>query len=619
MQNIFINLFFNILIKFANLKQDYIGFPLRLNFFFDFIIGFVIATTLTAVSFRLGKKIRILLFKKKKIIEEDFLIDIGLGYIIIATGIGLLGFFSVLNSIAISVYLILTTLAALFPIHNLKISIRRFYVSLRRILSQISTNRFVFIWVSLFVFLAFINLINPEIREDQYHVDLPVQYLRAQTIMIPSREVLQISASPLLGEMYYTIGIFLGSKESARSIHFIFYLLVLLALFRFAKRKDYGFAIYGPLVFAATPIVIQETSSMYVDFQWIFCFLLSVFILTKDKQLTKSDLILSGIFWGAMIATKLWTIAFFPVPVLYLWFINRTKGKNYSIKSMLYFTLFSFTVPLLWYLRAFILMGNPFYPAFQHQEALYSLAGGSGGFDHLGFNYNLFSTEHFHVFSPLFFLGIFFLLYKFKENIKELIRLKLFIFLVIFLLLILFAVPYFLGRYLLGLYVLFAIIASFGISKLFPKIKFIRLLCNLGLLILFAYYFINIVLVLPYSFGLADKNKYLTRILSRDSSSYYDFGKQFDKYISKNDYIATYEGFGYYYANFHYIEVNYIFYKKSASFDLLKKNGITKLLLKNHDINDFCKKTGIKDCSQRHYSLISSYLGFTRYYLYKIK
>ncbi len=616
--DLFLSLPQHIFDKISYLKQDYIGLNFDFNILFNFILGLIFSFGLITVSYLLGKKILNALFKKNDS-ESNYLVDIAIGYIAIAMGITLLGFFSILNSLAISIYLISLLLLSFYPYNNLYSLWQKFYQSLNKTINDIGKNKMVLIWVGLFVFLALINLINPEIREDQYHVDFPKMYLSQQSIMTPSKEQLHVSASPLLSEMSYLIGIFIWSEESARYLHFIFYLLVILTLFKFSEIKGYKFSIYAPLLFATAPVVMHETSSMYVDFQWIFYFLLSILIILKNKQISYSNVALSGILLGGMISSKLWTIIFIPVFMIYLIII---LNKVLFIKKIKYLSIFLFSllsISLIWFLRAFILTGNPLFPAFANQIDL----GGNSFYVPLskliGINFALINPINIlNVFSPLFFLGCILFLYKFKENVRTLIELNLFK-LVLLLLMIYFFINYPYGRYLLGIYILLIFFASIGIERTIAKFKVVDSLFNFILFIFFFYYFINSLLIIPYSLGYANKNNYLTRILSKDNSSYYDFNHKFDKYISKDDNIATYGIFGYYYAHFRYIDINYIFDVNHKDFNDLKKEGLTKLFIKGGDINYFCKKLELKNCNTESYSYISNYMGSQPYYLYSIK
>lgn len=318
-----------------------------------------------------------------------------------------------------------------------------------------------------------------------------------------------------------------------------------------------------------------------------------------------------------MLASKLWTIVFIPTSILFILIItNKIQTK------LKYVTLFIATcliIPSIWLLRSFLLTGTPLYPAFINDLTLENKVVGINLLNFFGINYPLFNPiSYINVFSPLFFLGILLFLYKIKNNLRLISKLAIFKYFILTLFLYL-SLHYQFGRYLLGLYVLFIFVASIGINNLLAKFKYSVYFINFILIILFSYYLINSLLIIPYSIGITDKNKYLTRILSRDNSSYYDFGKKFDKYISKNDSVATYKIFGYYYANFRFLDVNFILDKNNKNFDTFKEKGITKIFLKDYNMKDFCKNIQLKNCDSSKYTLISSYNDFPNYYLYIIK
>ncbi len=437
--------------------------------------------------------------------------------------------------------------------------------------------------------------------------------------MIPPKEDLHVSGSPLLSEMYYTLGIFLSSKESARVIHFGFYILVLLSLIEFSKIKKYKFAIYTPLLLASAPEIIHETSSMYVDFQWMVCFILSILILISTKKISLPILAISGLLLGGMVATKLWTIVFIPTAILYLYLNLKDKKIIDKLINIFKYGLFISLVPLLWFIRSFILTGNPLYPAFTNQTLLDSTKWQLPISHYIGINYAIFDPSYyFDVFSPLFFLGLLLALFNIRRILSLLKDISIFKYLIILFITYLFIIyPY--GRYLLGLYILFIFLASLGIDNFVTKFNNFKYLIFLGVIIILSYYVFSSILVLPYSIGIADKNNYLSRILIRDNSSYYDFDKKFDKYISNKDLVAMYNFHGYYYADFKYIDINYIFDNQNKDFELLKKGNVSKIMIRGGDIQWFCKKINIKNCNKNNYALISSYLEHPYYYLYNLK
>jgi len=608
----------NIVNNFNYLKSDYTG-AFQITSIQNILINSLISLFFIFIFFHFGAKIKKIFFKNVNLFKNEPFIEIALGYTALGTGVASLGFFSLLYKPILILFISIAILISLFPFSEFRNENQKIINFFKSLIRDIRSNKWIYTWIMLFIFIGFLKLQSPEMREDQYHTDLPVQYLKNHSIMIPSKEQIMVSASPQLSEMSYLIAIFLGSKEATRYIHFIFYILVLLLLYSLSKDKKYKFAIIAPLIFATAPEVIRETSSQYTDFQWIFLFLLAVFILIKSR-LTTTDIFLAGIIIGAMISTKLWTIAFLIALIFYL-IIKSYKSKMAQIKSILFFTTATIIIPSIWFLRSFILTGNPVYPAFSNKELLEGSIN-FGVSHYFNFNSALFSAQNLKLFSPIFFLGIVFLLYKLKDNISDLKKLNVSIFFIFLTIEYLFInYPY--GRYLLGLYSIAVIIVSISLYKAVTKRTLFKYLVSVALFMLFFYYFINSMLVLPYGIGIADKNKHLTRTLSRDNSSYYDFDRSFRKFINKNDFVATYGVFGYYYADFNYIDINYVFDRKTLSFDNFKNKGATKLFIKGGDIEWFCNKINLKNCKSQNYKLLSHFSAVpysaTQYYLYAIK
>lgn len=619
MRNLLLSLPQNIFEKINYLKQDYIGLNLDYSPFINLFLGFLISLGIIIVSLLIGRKLRKAFLGNQKIINAEYLIDIGLGYALIATGTGLLGMFSLLKPEILWTYIFLCIAIAFFPFTNLKSLLNQITSFLPSLYKDVAKNRFVFIWVILFILIAVINLINPEIREDQYHVDFPKMYINQQTIMVPPRESFHVSASPMLSEMTYMLGIFLWSEESARYIHFLFYIFVLLTLYEFSKIKGYEFTIFTPLLFVTAPVVLHETSSMYTDFQWIFFFLLSLLLLVKNKKLELKTIILSGFLIGGMLSVKLWTIVFIPATAIFLIYTLSKSSFKARIKYTFLFLATSLITPAIWLLRAYLLTGNPLWPAFIHETSLDNSIWNLSISHYVAINYPLFNPFYIlNIVSPLFYIGCVGFIFKLKNNFYVVKKHIIFKLLFIFIMLYAF-INYPFGRYLFGLYVLIIFFSSVGLDILIKSSNKIKLLINVLLFSIFAYYIVNSLLVFPYAIGYANKNNYLTRTISKGNLGYYDFDKKFDKFISDKDLVATYNVGGYYYANFNYIDINSILDKSHKSFAELKKAGVTKLFIKNGDINWFCKMINLSLCDPSSYSLISSYTSFPGYYLYKIR
>lgn len=604
----------NITNNFILLKSDFTGISFNIIGVIGVVLNILFVLGLTLVFYSIGDKIRSYFFK----VNEDKLnsfINIALGYIVISTGVSILGVFSVLYKNILFVYLIVITLISLYPLSKMR-NLARMFLGLPNVLAVYAKNdSFAFWGTAIFVVIVFLRLIPPEIGEDAvgYHTSLPSLYLKTHSIIIdPKYSFNLVFPVPQLGEMSYVIAQSVSLKDASRYIHFAFYVLVVLLLFHIKSSKgmSHHLGFYAPLLFVTAPVVIQVSSRANADFQWLLCWILSIFLVTKER-LTLRNITLSAFLFGGVLATKIWTITFTPIFFIYLLLVNKDRIRGIRLGS--FFLLFSFFAPLLWYIRSDFLTGNPFYPGFS----------GSGNsltvspVENIGFNRLMFSLPTLITFSPLFYFGILFLFTKY-HYIKKFLNTKFLLFFILLFIEHVFLVRYGFSRYLLILYSLAVLVVSTGFKNfLISQLKFAFYFLYLAM---FSYYFVNTILVLPYGFGWADKNKYLTRILSKDNSSYYDFDGLFGKWISKKDLVATYGIYGYYYADFSYMDVSAVFNGQNINFDLFRRKNISKLFIKGGDINWFCKTLKIDNCDKYNIELLATYPPDSKKYnLYDVK
>lgn len=613
-------LFMNITDNFKHVKDDYIGINFNFHGIMNVLADFLIAISLILLFYLIGRKIRLLFFKGFECQNTLALfVNIALGYIIVNTGIAILGIFSLFYTEILLIYIISLFSIAICPISDLIHSIKDIFKNISSAYLFFSKHKLFFIGIFLFILISFLRLIPPEIGEDSvgYHTDLPLLYLNSHSMIIEARDTLHVIPIPQLGEMSYVITEFLGFRDASRYVHFMFYILVIALLCYISKKNIKLLGLYPPILFITASVIIRHASKANVDFQALFCWFMAFYIIIKDKKLTNYSVILSAIFFGGALSTKLWEIVFFPAFLAYIIFTQ--KNKWHGFKSVAIFSFFAFLISFIWFVRSYIITGNPVFPAFAHLQPLEKNIGGSATFfDYIGFNFKIFSYSNLVVFSPIFFLGIIFLLSKILNVFNKIKRSTIFYFFTILGVEHIF-ILYYLPRYLLNLYAVFILIVSFGIYEFCSKIKLGKYFISVIFAILFFYYFTNTLLILPYGFGWADSNKYLTRVLFRDNSSYYDFDHLFNKWISSKDRVATYGIYGYYYANFNYIDINYIFDKDNRSFDLLLQKNVTKLFVRGGDILWFCKTLSLYECSSSKVKLLASYpKEVGKYNLYSI-
>lgn len=608
----YITVFGNIFKNFSYLKSDFTGISFNLVIFGHFIANIFIAALFILVYFLIGRKIRTLCFKNNSNKKFAIFIDLALGYIVVNSGLAILGLFSLLYPVILWIYIGFILLVAFYPSHRsnyLKNEVMEFFNCVKK---QIRDKKWIFLGTCLFVLIAFLRLIPPEIGEDalSYHTGDSRAFLKSHTTIIASKMPPYVMPAPHLGEMSYVLSEFVGLRDSTRYIHFSFYILVVFFLILINP--------YAALFFVTAPVVIQISSKANVDFQWILCWLLSIFLIAKNDSRKTASMVLIGVLAGGFLASKLWMIAFLPLFILYLFIHYRKSNLSHRFFMSFIFLSSAFLVDFVWLWRSFIISGNPLYPVLSTVTTLDGVSGALGVGHIVGFNNLMFNIKNIGVFSPLLFLGVLILFFHWRHTLKLLNRYNLSLFFIFLTAEYLF-IRYHFGRYLLGLYSLAVLVVAMGVSKLINKFNLYKIIFIAIFGIMFIYYFINTLLMLPYGLGWADNNKYLTRIIIRDNTNYYNFDHAFDKLISNKDKVATYGIYGYYYANFDYVDINYIFDVNNRSFDLLSDRNVTKLLIRGGDIVWFCKTIALRDCSLNKVKLVASYPKvMSKFYLYSL-
>lgn len=610
------DLFQNIIGNFMLLREDFLGISVNIPGVSYFFLRILLVLFLFLIFYLFGEKIRKLFFKENK--KFIYFVSIGLGYIIIGTGLAILGAFSLLHPYIISAYLIVVTVVALYRFPVKKIKQINYKVLVK---SVVSDNNFLKWGVILFVTISFIRLSTPEIVEDGYHTDLVQIFVSSQTIMHESKEALHTIPFPKLPEMIYTIPIFFGDKEAARFIHFGFYVMIVLFLYAVVKDKKYYFASFLPLLFVTAPVVIRNSSTQYTDFFAIFPFLLSVFLI--EKNISKKNAILAGIFFGAVASAKVWMVVYLPALLLYLVILNRKLVINKILTLLTVFLTGYFLVVGLWYVRAYIISGNPIFPILNttfiktlpvEVNPIPYLSSAN----YISFNSEMFMFQNLAALSPFFFLGIVSLVFAFSQKRFKFLLPPIIIFaLILTFEQLMIRVAW--GRYLLIWFLVSSVFISSIILYCYKHYRWYRYGFIVIFLLFFGYYFLNTLMRLPYGFGWANQNSYLTRILGRDNVSYYDFNKDFRKWITDKDLVAMYDIGNFYYADFRNIDVGYILKGKFDSIDTLKKKGVTMLLIKGGDFEWFCKRLELRDCTPEKVRLLASYPDFKKYNLYLLQ
>lgn len=615
--------FINTKNTFFELKMDFIGISFSFSDLLSIIVYIFFSLVFFLYLFFIGQKIRKLIFPITEKWGEKLFISLALGYILICSLIALLGSFSLLSSLSLYVFIFLTTCFIIFPISSLASSVHELYNSLKS--KKINWKKHTLLKTIIFILIiiSFLRLLPPEINADalSYHISDPKLYLHYQTMMITPKGTEYSVPIPQLGEMPYILVVFFNIIDAARYVHFTFYILSILLLIFLAKRieKNY-FPLLTAIIFMTSPLVLHIASSAHSDFHALFCFLLATLLITREKKLSKTALILSGIIFGGALGTKIWMLFFFPVFLLFILLkanVFKRKYTFFSIRQTLLFSSFSLLVAGFWYIRSYILSGDFFY----HNEMISPLIQKSNISEKMMTIFNFSAKaghDYFLDYSPLFFLGLVGILLAPLTIYKKIKNTQIYLFIFLLLLLCIFLPSaVFNLRYLLPAYILFILISSFGLITVL-KNK-LRKTFVVGLIIfLITFFSLNTLTFLPYGLGWANKDDFLKRRILRQNAVYYNFTNDFLTNTNSNEVIATYGIIAFYYANYIHKHVYHIFNENNNLLKDIKKQNISKLMIKGGDIHWFCRELDIKDCKNVKVELLASYEP-AKLYLYAIR
>jgi 4-amino-4-deoxy-L-arabinose transferase-like glycosyltransferase len=235
-------------------------------------------------------------------------------------------------------------------------------------------QKIIVILLSLFFIVHLLGTLTPEIFYDAlwYHLTLPKLFLQLNKITFLPGNLFYYSVMPQLGEMYYLVTLFFTNEIAAKSIHFLFALLILGAIYIFAKKYwGKSVALLACLIFFSDLAVSWQLTTAYIDLiRTFFEFLAFTYFYHWFKNRNNQSLIKSGILCGLAISTKYQAISsLFIIALLILIYSKKSR-----IKKILHFVLPSLLFSIYWFINAYINTGNPIYPIFSsHLDSSHNL------------------------------------------------------------------------------------------------------------------------------------------------------------------------------------------------------------------------------------------------------
>ena len=175
---------------------------------------------------------------------------------------------------------------------------------------------------------------------------------------------------PMNINLLYLVCLYFNNDIVPKFIHLGFGLGTGVLIYIYLKQKlDRNWGLLGMVIFITTPIVIWLSTSAYVDLGMTFFTTASILALARWRELEFRHtrwLLISAFCMGIAVGSKYNAlIAWFIVNLLLMVsYVRETKQQAAAVKYGLMFFAITALVASPWYMKNYLLTGNPFYPMF---------------------------------------------------------------------------------------------------------------------------------------------------------------------------------------------------------------------------------------------------------------
>lgn len=302
-----------------------------------------------------------------KITVESFVISSCVGLLVLSLAVFVIGILGLLYR---PVFIVII-LCGLLVSYKEAAAIIYWLISIPQRIGKVFPGSFERFLVVIFAIIGVASLFKalaPEIGNDAlaYHLAHPKVFVDAHRISFI--EYARESLWPYFTEMFFTLGILLRGQALAKLFHFGSAILLSLGVYAFCGRYFSRYkGILAATIFFSTPAIFTQAGYAYIDITIALYAFMSIYLFFIWRDTGKFiDLFLSGIFCGACMSIKYlgsYVYICMAAVFFYNWIRGRKKG---TLRSFFIFSVIAGAVACIWYLRSYLITGNPFYPFF-HQ------------------------------------------------------------------------------------------------------------------------------------------------------------------------------------------------------------------------------------------------------------
>jgi hypothetical protein len=238
----------------------------------------------------------------------------------------------------------------------------------------------VFIALVLTWFMHGVGVLVPETGFDAVWYHLPIVEHFTAVHRFEFMPNLYQSVNPLFSDAVFLLGYQSFGEMGAKAVAYLFALSLICVTYHLSRTQLSRFwSLIVVLIVSYFQVLTWQASSFYVDVAKALWELAAVWMIVQNKTLQKHELRLSSLFFGASLATKLFSLFLYPV---FLWSIWQ-KLKHYKVVVVSIALIMSGIVALPFYIFAWSNTGQPFYSFTVHQEKLAEIGGAPDTFSYL--------------------------------------------------------------------------------------------------------------------------------------------------------------------------------------------------------------------------------------------
>ena len=231
-------------------------------------------------------------------------------------------------------------------------------------------SRILVIAIFIFVFFNLIGALAPPLNVDDlmYHFAIPKRYVSAGTITyIPD---FAYSNLPFPMEMLWTLGIGIDSGELAQLINWAIGLLVIgwVVILGYKSGLKSTLMLLPVLLFYSITTVGYQSRSGGAELGGTLFFLASIYVINEYKEFAgRKLLILGGVLCGLFAVAKLSNAAMMILLIIWIGYSIWRKNKSFraGLSSSMLFGSAALLVASVWYIKTYMMTGNPVYPFLQ--------------------------------------------------------------------------------------------------------------------------------------------------------------------------------------------------------------------------------------------------------------